>query len=367
MAYGNQGYCSLQRVGHEASLAKRPISGEAKPVYPYFDWLRFALASVVALGHEHIITWGPAGNFAVQIFFALSGWLIGGILLKSERNTLPRFFFNRATRIWIPYVFAVAAIYLLGAARDGLTPNYLTFLFFDLTFTHNYFIEKIPEVTSNMPLEGTGSHFWSISVEEQFYLAAPLLIVLLSFGRTLWFWALVATAAYLTESWYASISLGVMAVVAQSRFGDWHLQDWSRATIGVISICAIGSAIAVPAIYPWIAPVAAIGIVLLLSARGKRSPVGEFLGGMSYPFYLYHWVGMFAANFLAKQIALPSVGWTAYSIAVVVGAVAYVVVDRNIMRNRAGWYTPRRGWILAISAYSLFIAGVIGGQTLNVK
>ncbi|WP_118856795.1 acyltransferase family protein [Sphingomonas mesophila] len=362
------GVCLLQSVADaESSLSEQVTNEKLKPAYPYFDWLRFALASAVALGHEGIITWEHAGNFAVQVFFALSGWLIGGILLRCEPNNLSRFYFNRATRIWIPYVFAVAAIYLLGAARDGLTPNFFKFLFFDLTFTHNFFIEKIPEVTSTMPLEGTGTHLWSISVEEQFYLAAPLLIVFLRFGRTLWFWGLIAVVAYLTASWYASISLGVLAVVAQARFGDWHRRALSRVAFAVMSIGAIALAFVEPATYPWIAPPAAIGIVLLLSIPGERSPVGEFFGGMSYPFYLYHWVGMFAANFIAKKVALPSVGWTAYSIAVVVGAVAYVVVDRNIMRYRGDWYTPRRGWILAITAYTLFVAGLIGGWTIPIQ
>jgi peptidoglycan/LPS O-acetylase OafA/YrhL len=49
-----------------------------------------------------VIPWDTAANLAVQIFFALSGWLIGGILLRTDVQDLPRFYFNRATRIWIP-------------------------------------------------------------------------------------------------------------------------------------------------------------------------------------------------------------------------------------------------------------------------
>src|SRR6476620_9631556 len=124
--------------------------------FPLFDWLRLILASVVALSHEGILGWGPAGNFAVQVFFALSGWLIGGILLRTELRGLPRFYYNRGTRIWIPYVFAVATIYLLSALREPVTSHYFHCLFYDLTFTHNWFIEKIPAVVSLMPLQGTG-------------------------------------------------------------------------------------------------------------------------------------------------------------------------------------------------------------------
>lgn len=72
--------------------------------FPLFDWLRIALAFVVLLSHDGLLKlWPQAGNFAVQVFFALSGWLIGGILLKLDKNELPKFYFNRAIRIWIPY------------------------------------------------------------------------------------------------------------------------------------------------------------------------------------------------------------------------------------------------------------------------
>ena len=55
--------------------------------YPWFDWLRFVLANVVMLVHFGIIRgWSHAGDFAVQAFFALSGWLIGGLLLEQSRS-----------------------------------------------------------------------------------------------------------------------------------------------------------------------------------------------------------------------------------------------------------------------------------------
>src|SRR5690349_15809326 len=55
-----------------------------------FDWLRFLLASAVVLAHEGVFGWPQIGNLAVQVFFALSGWLIGGILLRTKPAELPR-------------------------------------------------------------------------------------------------------------------------------------------------------------------------------------------------------------------------------------------------------------------------------------
>lgn len=64
-----------------------PINPEAEKVqsYPWFDLLRFVLASIVVLGHAGF-TFAPflTGGLAVSVFFALSGWLIGGHPIANE-------------------------------------------------------------------------------------------------------------------------------------------------------------------------------------------------------------------------------------------------------------------------------------------
>jgi peptidoglycan/LPS O-acetylase OafA/YrhL len=334
--------------------------------FPGFDWLRFVLASVVALGHEGVIRWPNSGNFAVQVFFALSGWLIGGILLRTELRALPRFYYNRATRIWIPFFIAVAVLYTVSALRDPVTASFWKCLFYDTTFTHNYFILKVPEVIAAMPLHGTGSHFWSISVEEQFYLAAPLLIVLLPFGRRIWPWVMIAAAANVSQFWYGSIILGVLAAVVRTRYGDWQFTRTGFGAVLVAGASLFAALVAFPDAYAWIAPPLAVSIVLGLSWSGKRSRVGEFLGGVSYPLYLYHWIGAFAAGFLAHRLGLSVPALAAYGIAVIAGTTAYVVIDRNVMNWRGHFYRPEIGRALMIAAYGLFASGVMAGAVLGL-
>jgi peptidoglycan/LPS O-acetylase OafA/YrhL len=149
---------------------------------PALDWLRFVLASIVLLDHAGWDIPGPiTGQLAVWVFLALSGWLIGGILLRTPVEELPRFYFNRAIRIWIPYGCAIFMLYAVAAAKEGIDFNWWKYLFYDVSFTH-YNFTVFPQADAEMPLDGTGNNFWSISVEEQFYLIAPLLLCFVGLG-----------------------------------------------------------------------------------------------------------------------------------------------------------------------------------------
>ena len=329
--------------------------------YPLFDWLRIILASGVALYHQKIFTWEHSGDLAVQVFFALSGWLIGGILLDTAKDELPRFFFNRATRVWMPYFAAILALYGLSASREPVDARWLEFLAYDVTFTHNWFTLRPDAATAiaQMPLNGTGNHFWSLAVEEQFYLFAPLLILFAKGGRTIVFWIAVSALAYATASQYGAISLGVLAATLQRHFPDWHLR-YSAPIAVVLALSVVGMIFA----YAYGAPIFGITVVLLAARPGARGPAGKLLGGMSYPFYLNHWIGGFVAHGLTKRVGLsgtPIDQWGGYVLGLIAGAVAYVAIDQQILKRRAGLYTPSRGRWLGATAYALLLCGVVFG------
>jgi peptidoglycan/LPS O-acetylase OafA/YrhL len=330
--------------------------------YPFFDWLRFVLASGVALAHFDIIRWEYAGNIAVQVFFALSGWLIGGILINDSAKSLPRFYFNRATRIWFPYFAAVAVLYIVSALHDPITPTWLKFLFYDVTFTKNWFarwpIAGMP--VDQTPLWASGAPFWSIAVEEQFYLSAPLLIYATRAGRSPILWFAITCALLVGEQTdFASISAGVCAAASKRRYGDWFARSWSVAALSAAFVVTCGL-IAFGVAYSRVAPIFALEVVLLLARQGHRTRLGKFLGGVSYPLYLNHWMGVYLAHALTRHVIValaPVNNYVAYAFGLLVGTMAYLTIDRNVMASRGKWYSRERGMACAIVGYVLIIIG----------
>jgi peptidoglycan/LPS O-acetylase OafA/YrhL len=117
--------------------------------------------------YESLGSWGWTG---VDLFFVLSGYLIGGQLFaKLSRNqpiSYGEFYLKRSLRI-LPSYFAVLALYIAIPAfteRSHLPP-----LWRMLTFTQNFGLD--------LSQHGAFSHAWSLCIEEQFYLFLPLLII----------------------------------------------------------------------------------------------------------------------------------------------------------------------------------------------
>jgi peptidoglycan/LPS O-acetylase OafA/YrhL len=337
--------------------------------YPGFDYLRIILATTVAVGHAGIPLWDNSGNLAVQIFFAMSGWLIGGILLRSAPQDLPRFYFNRAARIWIPYFVAIILLMAASLLKEPITAKWLEFFFYKITFVYDFFGPPQLELFhKDMPLDGTGHHFWSITAEEQFYLLAPFLITVMParIGRSIWFWVILALLATLSLYWnyFGAISLGVLAAVVRQRAGDWHSGTLAKAALAVVGVPLLAATYSGLLDYRIGAPLFSLCLVLLLAQPGAHSPVAAFVGGVSYPMYLNHWIGVFIANAAFGIIGLRGSLLSQISgvvISLAVCAVLYVLVDLQVRRNRARYFTAWRGKIAAATGYALVAIGLIGG------
>jgi peptidoglycan/LPS O-acetylase OafA/YrhL len=336
-----------------------------EPYYPWFDWLRGVLALTVMLAHDGLIHWASAGNFAVQVFFALSGWLIGNVLIHTRRPDLPRFYFNRAVRIWVPYYLALALLLSASLLRDHAGAKWFEIALYKLTFVYNWFgTPQLAAHVAEMPLAGTGNHFWSVNTEEQFYLLAPMLLVLAApaLGRARATWLFLSVLAWTTGVW-TSIVFGVTAAVWASYDRTAFERPVARVALAVIGVvAAVGLAVALP--YEMLAPIVGICIVLLLSISGSRQRLGSLIGGMSYPLYLNHWIGVFVANALMRPFGLrESAGAhvlsAVFNVSLAVGL--YLCIERPMLRQRAKWYTPVIGRRATVAAYVMMAAGLALG------
>jgi len=146
------------------------------------------------------------GNFGVTVFFVISGFLITGLLLEELRRTdrirLGRFYFRRTLRIFPPY-FALLIILAAADAAGWIALNPGDLLH-GATYTSNYHDGRSWFV----------GHTWSLSVEEQFYLLWPAVLLMARTRRAV----LIAAATILIAPFI--------------RVGEWELMRWAGHGVG---------------------------------------------------------------------------------------------------------------------------------------
>lgn len=148
---------------------------------PGLDGLRaVAFLLVFALHTDYL----RVGWIGVQFFFVLSGFLITGILLDMKKSLQPREYFpkfygRRFLRIFPLYYFYL--LLMVGVAfwliSVGYRPNYMK-IFLEQARYAALYVYDFFFATTSLKLSNFLDHFWSLSVEEQFYIFWPLLILL---------------------------------------------------------------------------------------------------------------------------------------------------------------------------------------------
>jgi peptidoglycan/LPS O-acetylase OafA/YrhL len=136
------------------------------------------MAALLVVVH-HWTAWGSSvdlGNIGIQLFFVLSGFLITGILLDQrtlletgESNTweiLSIFYKRRALRIWPVMFFTLALVWLAGNRFERQDD-----MLYHMLFSSNILFFLRGEFCSSL------AHFWTLAVEQQFYLVWPFVIL----------------------------------------------------------------------------------------------------------------------------------------------------------------------------------------------
>ena len=281
------------------------------------DGLRAVAILLVVLFHAGVSTL-PGGYVGVDLFFVISGFLIGGTLyrdLASGQFSLYHFAVRRIRRIapaLMTMLFGLLFIgyFLLSPLEYSQLAKYSFGVFLSVP---NIILLKGADYFSAPADLNPLLITWSLGIEEQFYIALPLIMLLVARVRVLLFvvvalLSLLSLAAciwltpqnssqafYLlpTRGW--ELGAGVLLAMWKPRpIGGFWANLFTLAGLALIAFCALrlNKSDAFPG-YQALLPV--LGACLLIAARGalsrlvlENAPM-RFIGKISYSWYLWHW------------------------------------------------------------------------------
>ncbi|MEY8016631.1 acyltransferase family protein [Mycobacterium sp. HUMS_12744610] len=310
-----------------------------KEFRPDIEGLRAIAVLAVVLFHAHV-TGVSGGLVGVDVFFVISGFLITGLLWREASSTgtvgLRRFYGARARRL-LPASAAVGVVIMIGAAflspvlqsRSVFVDGIASALY---VANYRFMFQGVDYLADAVP--SPFLHYWSLGVEEQFYLVWPALII-----GTAW---LIRRAQRRTNALAASSErpyLVVLALVAAASFAlslvftrvlppvaffSLPTRAWELAVGGLVALTA-GQWRRLPAVAAAIAGCTGLGVIVLgcvlvgpatpypgtaallpvlgaalVIGAGCAAPaqgVGRVLavrpmraiGRVSYSWYLWHW------------------------------------------------------------------------------
>ena len=351
---------------------------------PEFEGLRGVLSIMVVIGHLY----PPLGYWfwgSMDIFFAMSGFLIGSLLMSNQHR--PGFYQNyalrRILRLWPAYylvVLASIAAYFIFQAKTS-TPSWQPGLG---TLQYLFFLQNIELLGSSAATANQGyisflGHTWSVALEEQAYVLIPLICVMLARSRKPRLWAgvlFVAAAAvgivgrkfihdssitlpFRSDSFFAGLFLATVLHHARGQISNIFIRTaWFFFCIAGMALAAayatndefplvVQSSNLVSIGIALFAVFGTAAIALILAYQGSpvllplRHRVPVLLGQMSYSTYLWHIPIIWYSNRV-----LPSIEGIPTSLRLLVQLVlcflaayaAYLIVERPMIayRRRVG-------------------------------
>jgi len=381
------------------------LAPESAAFRPDIEGLRGVAIALVVLYHAGLALSG--GFIGVDVFFVVSGFLITGLLLRDrERHGAIRFatFYARRIRRLLPAALLVGLVTLVAADRllspldrpavslDGAAAA-LSVANIRFAITTDYF--------SPVGTPSPFLHFWSLGVEEQFYLVWPALLALAALWRPR-----LGAAVILIVIFVGSLAASVL-VTEQSPSSAFYLlptRAWQLAAGGLLAVGAVGvgSLARVPrfllqvgrillALGAWtalgvigavavvldsstpypglVALVPTLAAVVLIAGGGLpfgpgvllRTPPIRFLGRISYSLYLWHWpVLVLGALVIGGTLTLgQTVGLVGVAGVLAIGTWAFV--EEPFRRGRLSLPSMPRATVAAGLAAILVVALIGNG------
>lgn len=377
---------------------------------------------------NHAFEW-PAGGFVgVDIFFVISGFLMTSVLHREyERSGRIRFlaFYRRRIRRLIPASVAVLVATVTGAwalFASGRLVSTVWDALASLFFVSNW---RFATVQADYFAQGAQTsplqHYWSLSLEEQYYLVWPaaifLIAILVARGRqprvlaalitlaitvALFILSLhltqvdSATAYFITPARLWELSVGATVALCMPWFSK--LPAAFRPAIALLALAGMVLASAItPSGAGFPAPWAALAVLsaaafIAFPWQPKRSwlnpldnPVLSYIGDISYSLYLWHFPALILVTELARGTSAyktPIPALESIALSVVLAALSYRFIEEPV--RRSSWLEPkkrtrrssggaRRLQIATLSAVSvgviavLFAAFMVDGGARNTS
>ncbi|CPR08067.1 acyltransferase [Mycobacterium bohemicum DSM 44277] len=361
---------------------------------------------------------GVGGGFVgVDVFFVISGFLITGLLWREARSTgtvrLAGFYGARARRL-LPASATVGVVIMLGAA--ALVPALLSRGIIDdgiasALYVSNYrfMLQGVDYLATNLP-PSPFQHYWSLGVEEQFYLVWPALIIatawlirrarrraaapadsserpylvvlalvaVVSFALSLVATRLAPPVAFFslpTRAWELAVG-GLVALTA----GQWRrlpplsaaIAGWGGLALILLACIRLGRSTPYPgtaALLPVLGAALVIGAGCAAPARGCGRALAvrpmRAIGRVSYSWYLWHWPVLL--------VAMPAAAWPKQplwpAIAAIVLSLGLAVLTLRFIENPLRFAGPVRrsaSRSLAVGGAATAVAVCVGVALLAV-
>jgi peptidoglycan/LPS O-acetylase OafA/YrhL len=350
------------------------------------------LALVLVLLCHAEVPLAEGGFVGLDVFFVLSGFLITGLIVGEIERTgglsILGFYARRAKRL-LPLAVTVLLVVLAGSLLAFSALRRET-VFGDVLAAALYMVNWHFDSQSVDYFSGAGDvspvqHYWSLSVEEQFYLAWPLLLLagawwagrsgrglrpalgfvlaplgLLSLAYSVHFTAVDPQAAYFstaTRIWELALG-GILALALPQglRLGRPVAAALAAAGLAILALSAIGFDDAAP--YPgWraVLPVAGTAAVIVAGTAVRvvapirlltRAPI-QYLGRISYAWYLWHWPAIVFAMAIWGDLSPPLL-LLVTALAWGPAAVSHRAIEEPLRRSRSLGRRPRRALALGL-------------------
>lgn len=324
------------------------------------DWLR-ALAVVAVVGFHWELSGFRGGYVGVDVFFVISGFLIGRIV-QSEIATgafsFTEFYVRRIRRL-VPALYVMIVVTALVGnvvLLDSELAEFRRSVFAVATFSSNIFFWMQSGYFDRAGAEKPLLHTWSLGIEEQFYILLPILLYLL------WKWrnrlggrivvAAIAVASYvasdlllaresaagffLLQSRAWELLVGVMLVWLPTLRAAWAGHVARGIGLTMILAAVLSYTPGLHAAHYALLPVFGAAIFILGGPPQWRAPPIEFVGGMSYSLYLWHWPIYTLAKLNSPTTTLPLQLKLLLAVAfLVVSYASYRLIEKPMRQARA--------------------------------